>query len=208
MLEILILLTVTALAGSMYLAFRWRKFLSTQQQLIANLNMKVQELSQANDSLRRECSNEKFARLRSEVYGKQLASVGKSLLEIKRLVRNSAQIEASRVQKENTLGALSAIKHSSDKGANLVPVVNVAEPQTLQQGLKDFYAAEYKSAFKLLLPHAEKGDIPAQRIIAKLYYEGNGVEQDKGKYVYWLEQSANLGDKTAKAKLKRLKKKA
>jgi TPR repeat protein len=44
-------------------------------------------------------------------------------------------------------------------------------------------------------------------IMARLYYAGNGVEQDMAQYQYWLQLAADNGDKSAKSLLKKYAKK-
>lgn len=75
----------------------------------------------------------------------------------------------------------------------------------LDAGLRAFARGEFAAAAQLLEPCAEAGDIKAQLLVARLYYAGNGVEKDTGRYAYWLERAAAQGDKSARAKLKRLR---
>jgi TPR repeat protein len=71
-------------------------------------------------------------------------------------------------------------------------------------GLRAFARGEYSLAAELLLPCAEAGEVKAQLLLARMYYAGNGVAADPAKYQYWLERAAASGDKSARAKLKRL----
>jgi len=75
----------------------------------------------------------------------------------------------------------------------------------LDAGLRAFARGEFATAAQLLLPCAEAGDIKAQLLVARLYYAGNGVDKDMTRYSYWLERAAEQGDKSARAKLKRLR---
>lgn len=75
----------------------------------------------------------------------------------------------------------------------------------LDAGLRAFARGEFVAAAQLLLPCAEAGDIKAQLLVARLFYAGNGVEKDVERYAYWLERAAAQGDKSARAKLKRLR---
>jgi len=59
----------------------------------------------------------------------------------------------------------------------------------------------------LLEPLARSGEVRAQMIMARLYYGGNGVEQDLVQYHYWLQQAADNGDKSARALVKKYAKK-
>lgn len=70
--------------------------------------------------------------------------------------------------------------------------------------LRAFARGEFARAAELLRPSAEQGDVRAQVLLSRLYYAGNGVPQDHEQYRYWLERAASLGDKAARAKLKRL----
>jgi TPR repeat protein len=79
--------------------------------------------------------------------------------------------------------------------------------EQLQLGVHAFMGFRFEEARDLLLPLAEAGEVEAQKLVARLYFSGNGVEKSKDKYQYWLEQAAEQGDRQSKAKLKRLKKK-
>jgi len=74
----------------------------------------------------------------------------------------------------------------------------------LTNGIKHFMKGRYEQAYQLLLPFAEGGTPRAQTLLAKMYFAGNGVEKSFDQYVYWLTRAALAGDRTAKAKLKRL----
>jgi len=79
--------------------------------------------------------------------------------------------------------------------------------ETLQRGIHAFMGFRFDEAVKLLLPLAEQGEVEAQKLMARLYFSGNGVEKSHEKYHYWLTQAAEQGDRQSKAKLKRLNKK-
>lgn len=76
--------------------------------------------------------------------------------------------------------------------------------QQRDAGLRAFARGDFAGAAQWLLPCAQAGDTRAQALVARLYYAGNGVEKDLGQYAYWLEQAAAGGDKSARARLKRL----
>lgn len=80
--------------------------------------------------------------------------------------------------------------------------------QQLDAGLRAFARSDFVTAASLLLPCAEAGDVKAQMLLSRMYYAGNGVPIDHSRYLYWLEQAASNGDKSARAKLKRLQKKS
>jgi TPR repeat protein len=77
----------------------------------------------------------------------------------------------------------------------------------LQQGINAFMGFRFDEAVRLLLPLAEQGEVEAQKLMARLYFSGHGVEKSLEKYQYWLEQAATQGDRQSRAKLKRLQKK-
>lgn len=81
------------------------------------------------------------------------------------------------------------------------------ESETLQRGIHAFMGFRFDEAVKLLLPLAEQGEVEAQKLMARLYFSGNGVEKSLEKYHYWLMRAAEQGDRQSKAKLKRLNKK-
>ena len=86
-------------------------------------------------------------------------------------------------------------------------IVDKTTQQKLQKAVKSFMNFDFDVAADLLLPLAEGGELEAQRLMARLYFAGNGVEKSIEKYEYWLNQAAEQGDRQSKAKLKRLKKK-
>jgi len=79
--------------------------------------------------------------------------------------------------------------------------------EKLQRGIHAFMGFRFDEAVKLLLPLAEQGEVEAQKLMARLYFSGNGVEKNIERYHYWLAQAAEQGDRQSKAKLKRLNKK-
>lgn len=74
----------------------------------------------------------------------------------------------------------------------------------LQKGINAFMGFRFDEAVKLLLPLAEQGEVEAQKLMARLYFSGNGVEKNLEQHHYWLAQAAEQGDRQSKAKLKRL----
>lgn len=74
----------------------------------------------------------------------------------------------------------------------------------LDAGLRAFARSEYANALQLLLPCAEAGEVKAQLLLSRMYYAGNGVEKNMERYAHWLQQAADAGDKSARARLKRL----
>lgn len=78
--------------------------------------------------------------------------------------------------------------------------------QQRDAGLRAFSRNDFSVAADLLQSCAEAGDIRSQILLSRMYYAGNGVPMDHSKYIYWLEKAADNGDKSARAKLKRLQK--
>jgi TPR repeat protein len=78
----------------------------------------------------------------------------------------------------------------------------------LTLGIRAFQKSLYEEARVLLEPLAEQGELRAQKIMARLYYAGNGVEKDFEKYTYWLQKAADTGDKAAKSQIKRIHRQA
>ncbi|TXS95945.1 sel1 repeat family protein [Parahaliea maris] len=78
---------------------------------------------------------------------------------------------------------------------------------TLTQGVRAFQRGHYEEALRLLAPLAEQGEVRAQVILARLYYAGNGVEQSDERHLYWLERAADNGDKAARSRVKKLRRK-
>lgn len=77
--------------------------------------------------------------------------------------------------------------------------------EQLQLGINAFMGFRFDEAVRILLPLAEQGDVEAQKLVARLYFAGQGVEKSKERYQYWLERAAGQGDRQSKAKLKRLR---
>ena len=80
------------------------------------------------------------------------------------------------------------------------------DTQQRDAGLRAFSKHDFDRSFSLLQPCAVAGDARAQMLLARMYYVGNGVPQDHTQYLYWLEQAANNGEKSARARLKRVNK--
>ena len=78
----------------------------------------------------------------------------------------------------------------------------------LQRGIHAFMGFRFEEAVSILLPLAEQGEVEAQKLMARLYFSGHGVEKNLERYEYWLARAAAQGDRQSKAKLKRIKKKA
>jgi TPR repeat protein len=77
----------------------------------------------------------------------------------------------------------------------------------LQKGINAFMGFRFDEAVTLLLPLAEQGEVEAQKLMARLYFSGHGVEKSLEQYQFWLNKAAAQGDRQSKAKLKRIHKK-
>ena len=60
---------------------------------------------------------------------------------------------------------------------------------------------DYKTAYKLLLPLAEQGDVEAQYNLGLMYDLGNGVPQDYKQAVKWFKLAAEQGEAEAQFNL-------
>ena len=64
-----------------------------------------------------------------------------------------------------------------------------------------YKAKDYKTAFRKMLPLAEKGNLDAQFYIAAMYYDGRGIKKDRSTSVLWLTKVAIRDDMYAQALL-------
>ena len=64
----------------------------------------------------------------------------------------------------------------------------------LRAAHRAFESGNYKTAFKLLQPLAEAGDVEAQGNLAWLYKNGAGVEQDSASAAEWYRKAAEQGN--------------
>lgn len=70
-----------------------------------------------------------------------------------------------------------------------------------QKGLAAYDAGDYAKAMSIWLPLAEKGDVPAQRGVGKLYEKGRGVDRDFAKAIRWYRPAAEKGDAESQYRL-------
>ncbi len=93
---------------------------------------------------------------------------------------------------------------TEERVASATPVVSSAvENEQISQGLSDderqqliLQAADkqdWKTAFELILPLAQKGDYQAQANLGILYARGQGVAQDFEKAYWWFSEAAEKG---------------
>jgi TPR repeat protein len=60
----------------------------------------------------------------------------------------------------------------------------------IEDSTKAYRRGDYKTAYQLIKPQAEKGDDVAQFILGFLYDEGNGVPQDYAEAEKWYRRAA------------------
>ena len=72
----------------------------------------------------------------------------------------------------------------------------------LQEGIRSFQIQNYRQAFILLKPVAEKGQPDAQYAVGYMYYYGQGVVEDRKKAAYWITRAAEAGQPDAVAAMK------
>jgi uncharacterized protein len=71
----------------------------------------------------------------------------------------------------------------------------------LEDGVAAYHDKAYAKAAEFWRPLAEKGDPAAQYLLAALYMEGKGVEQDDATAFMWFQRAANQGDARAQYNL-------
>jgi len=70
-----------------------------------------------------------------------------------------------------------------------------------QQGSEKYDEGDYSSAFEYFTKAARLGDVVAQYNLSVMYREGEGVEKDKKKEIYHLEEAAIGGNPSARYNL-------
>jgi TPR repeat protein len=77
----------------------------------------------------------------------------------------------------------------------VIVAVLLSAGSTFAGALEDAAAAydrkDYATAFQLLKPLAEHGDVVAQVHLAEMYGEGKGVAQSNKEFMKWLREAAN-----------------
>ena len=71
----------------------------------------------------------------------------------------------------------------------------------IEDSTKAYRSGDYKTAYQLIKPEAEKGDAVAQFILGFLYDEGKGVPQDFAEAAKWYRRAAKQGNKAAQHNL-------
>lgn len=75
----------------------------------------------------------------------------------------------------------------------------LADP--LEDSTNAYRRGDYKTAYQLIKPQAEKGDAAAQLFLGFMYDEGKGVPQDFDEAAKWYRRAAKQGNKTAQHNL-------
>jgi len=65
-------------------------------------------------------------------------------------------------------------------------------------GTKRYYEGDFKIALEYFTKAVELGDIEAHYVLSRMYYNGEGVEKDKDKEIFHLEEAAIGGDPAAR----------
>jgi uncharacterized protein len=76
-----------------------------------------------------------------------------------------------------------------------------SDMSTFEQVQALYEAEDYETAFKMLMPLAQAGDLKAQMSIAGMYSSGQGVQQSFTEAVKWYRLGAEQGDSIAQNNL-------
>lgn len=71
----------------------------------------------------------------------------------------------------------------------------------LEDATRAYFQGDYKTAFRLFKPLADKGNVPAQVAIGIMYRDGEGVPSDYVEAAKWYRKAAERGDSTAQSHL-------
>jgi TPR repeat protein/S1-C subfamily serine protease len=63
-----------------------------------------------------------------------------------------------------------------------------------EEGVAAWEAYDFATAYRELMPLAERGDSAAQFYVGHMYYHGSGLPQDYGQALDWFRRSAGQGD--------------
>jgi TPR repeat protein len=83
----------------------------------------------------------------------------------------------------------------------LVAIAGISVAGPLEDANAAYESGEYATAYRLLLPLAERGNATAELKIGKMYHDGHGVQQDYYKAKFWFEAASEHGDVVAKYNL-------
>jgi TPR repeat protein len=86
-----------------------------------------------------------------------------------------------------------------EESSRLMERVEANDPVAMRElGRRRYNEGEYDSAFDYYTKAAETGDIDAHFLLGQLHVNGEGVEIDENKVVYFLEQAAIGGHTSAR----------
>ena len=71
----------------------------------------------------------------------------------------------------------------------------------IEDSKKAYQRGDYKTAFQLIKPQAEKGDATAQFMLGFMYSNSQGVPQDFAEAMKWYRKAADQGDADAQSNL-------
>ena len=74
-----------------------------------------------------------------------------------------------------------------------IVVPNFVKADELQDAVRVLNNRDFKTAYKMLAPLAEKGNAAAQLIVGMMYFKGTGVEENIVEADKWLLISEKLG---------------
>jgi TPR repeat protein len=72
---------------------------------------------------------------------------------------------------------------------------------SLEDAVDAYIRKDYATAMRLMRPLAEQGIVRAQKTIAIIYDNGQGVPQDHAESAKWYRKAAEQGDATAQSRL-------
>ena len=82
----------------------------------------------------------------------------------------------------------------------LVTALTLGSPvyaSNLEQAEQLILAEQYSQALELIFPLAKSGDINAQLRLAKMYYQGQGLEKNFDKASYWVCRASETDNFTS-----------
>eukprot|EP00984_Skeletonema_dohrnii_P020258 scaffold9816_cov99-Skeletonema_dohrnii-CCMP3373.AAC.12 len=89
-----------------------------------------------------------------------------------------------------------------ERNRNRMKRIEANDPVAMsQEGAEQHRKGDYSNAFRFYKKAAELGDVEAHCQLAGLYHYGQGVEKDRGKVMYHLEEAAIGGHPTARYNL-------
>jgi TPR repeat protein len=76
-------------------------------------------------------------------------------------------------------------------------ILGCASQANFQEGITSFRSQDYRRAFILLKPEAEKGQRDAEYAIGYMYYYGQGVVENRKEAWVWINRAAVAGQPEA-----------